>query len=97
MGADCAIIGSYVLAGEIRKKQLNEALQGYRKIMTPFINDAQSLPPGGATLLLPQSKRGIKILHWLTWFMSYVVLPIQALPSLPIFSRESFKLPDYGW
>jgi len=48
MGTTLAIVGAYVLAGEIAKnvEDFGEAFRGYEKVMKPFVTKAQSLPPG---------------------------------------------------
>jgi 2-polyprenyl-6-methoxyphenol hydroxylase-like FAD-dependent oxidoreductase len=48
MGTTLAIIGAYVLAGEIAKnvEDFGEGFRGYEKVMKPYVTKAQSLPPG---------------------------------------------------
>jgi 2-polyprenyl-6-methoxyphenol hydroxylase-like FAD-dependent oxidoreductase len=58
MGTSLAIVGAYVLAGEIVKGGLNyeEAFQDSGEKMRPHVAKAQSLPPGAPDLANPQTK-----------------------------------------
>jgi 2-polyprenyl-6-methoxyphenol hydroxylase-like FAD-dependent oxidoreductase len=71
MGANSAIIGAYILAGEISKNDNHlEAFASYEKIMRPFITDIQKLPPGVPYIAHPKGKMGLLFLHLVLNFIS---------------------------
>lgn len=64
MGTSLALVGSYVLAGEIAKHEdYREAFASYEKIMRPYVREAQNLPPGAPGLAHPNTKLGIAVLR----------------------------------
>lgn len=64
MGTSLALVGAYVLAGEIAKHQdPKEAFASYEKIMRPYVGQAQKLPPGAPRLAHPKTKAGIAVFH----------------------------------
>ena len=64
MGTSLAIVGAYVLAGEIAQHEDHgEAFAAYERIMRPFVHAAQVLPPGVPRLAHPKTKIGIAIFH----------------------------------
>jgi 2-polyprenyl-6-methoxyphenol hydroxylase-like FAD-dependent oxidoreductase len=73
MGTTLAIIGAYILAGEIAKcgEDIEEGLRMYEEKMRPFVTKAQSLPPGAPGIMSPQSKLGIRILHGAVGFAAF--------------------------
>ena len=96
MGTTLAVVGSYVLAGELsRLDEPTEALAAYEEFMRPLVDKAQSLPKIGPRLLNPHSRIGIAVLH--------SVLRIATRPAVrdlasKLFTRQSAKpdtLPNY--
>jgi 2-polyprenyl-6-methoxyphenol hydroxylase-like FAD-dependent oxidoreductase len=65
MGTSLAIIGAYLLAGEISKHQDDhqQAFDWYEKQMRPYVDKAQKLPPGAPAVLNPQTAWGITVLY----------------------------------
>ncbi|MFQ6393001.1 FAD-dependent monooxygenase [Nocardia sp. KC 131] len=63
MGTAMAIVGAYVLAGEIASTpdDLTAALTRYEAIVTPFLAKAKELPGGGIKMMLPTSRLGSKM------------------------------------
>lgn len=60
MGTSLSIVGAYVLAGELAAHvHHRDAFQGYERIMRPYVEQAQSLPPGTPQLANPTSKAGV--------------------------------------
>ncbi|CAM6093723.1 unnamed protein product [Calypogeia fissa] len=102
MGTSLAFIGAYVLAGEISRQPNNipAALESYERVLRPYVESIQKLPPGIPWIVNPQSTLGIRVLETVIWGVG--VLSATGLTSLfsklaaylPI-SRDSFKLPDY--
>ena len=95
MGTTLAIIGGYVLAGELsRHDDVRQAFAAYERVMRPHVEKAQAVPKIGPRLLNPHSRLGIAALHG--------VLKIATKPSLrkaasKLFTRESKEelLPRY--
>ncbi|KAK2627992.1 hypothetical protein QTJ16_002638 [Diplocarpon rosae] len=61
MGTSLALIGAYVLAGEIARCGMDhhEAFRRYQQRMHPYVEKAQRLLPGAPALLNPQTRWGI--------------------------------------
>lgn len=65
MGTAMAIVGAYVLAGEIASApdDLAKALTRYAEIVTPFLDKAKEMPGGGIKMMLPTSRIGTRMAH----------------------------------
>jgi len=64
MGTTLAIVGAYLLAGELSRHNNHEAaFIAYEKRMRPFVEEVQSLPPGVPWLAHPKSKFGVAIVN----------------------------------
>ncbi|KAI9825925.1 MAG: hypothetical protein M1819_000444 [Sarea resinae] len=93
MGSSVAIVGAYVLAGELARHQDHRvAFAAYESTMRPYIDKAQNLPPGAPALANPQSAWGISILYGLLSFASKTGLAkwFQGGPS-----AEQINFPTY--
>jgi 2-polyprenyl-6-methoxyphenol hydroxylase-like FAD-dependent oxidoreductase len=101
MGANSAIIGAYVLAGELSKHQNHlEAFASYENIMRPFIKKIQSLPPGVPYLAHPKGKLGLVLMHTIlniisSNFIKKVGQLFEGKIKSPYYDN-TFALPDYG-
>lgn len=63
MGTTLAMVGAYVLAGEIASHPtLNEGLAAYERIMRPWVEQVQKLPPGVPRIANPTSRAGVAVL-----------------------------------
>jgi len=104
MGTASAIVGAYVLAGEISKhcsgteRGIDDgvlaALQAYDDSLRPFINKTQKLMPGIVDLFLPRTWWAIWLLHHVFWLLS--VLRVEKLAQY--FGSDDvpgYKLPEY--
>lgn len=102
MGTSIAFIGAYVLAGEITRQPNNipAALESYERVMRPYVESVQKLPPGVPWIVNPQSRLGIKVVENVGWAVGWLSKTgITALFSklaayLPS-GGDSFKLPEY--
>ena len=64
IGTTLAMVGSYVLAGELAKAgDPAAALAQYARILRPFIEEGQGLPKIVPRLLWPHSKLGLTVLR----------------------------------
>ena len=102
MGTSLAFIGAYILAGEISRQPNNipAALNSYERLLRPYVESVQKLPPGIPWIINPQSTWGVKVLENVLWAIGTLVasglitLLSKVVAYLPIGSEE-FKLPDY--
>ncbi|MFF0490522.1 FAD-dependent monooxygenase [Nocardia sp. NPDC004068] len=63
MGTAMAIVGAYVLAGELATTpgDVPGALARYEERITPFLDKAKELPGGGIKMMCPKSKTGVRL------------------------------------
>ncbi|GLI01426.1 FAD-dependent monooxygenase [Phytohabitans aurantiacus] len=75
MGTSMALVGAYVLAGELATAggDHRTALTRYEAEMREYVRINQKRPPGGARGFLPRTRRGI-------WLRDQVVRAMQHLP-----------------
>ena len=101
MGTSLAIVGAYVLAGEIMKHpdDLLVAFKSYQEVLAPYVVQCQKLIPGAPAIVNPQTKLGIAILYSILWFVSWSGLDrlVSRIGSIPAFSKKRFVVPKYGW
>ncbi|MDQ1150315.1 2-polyprenyl-6-methoxyphenol hydroxylase-like FAD-dependent oxidoreductase [Sphingobacterium zeae] len=65
-GTDLALAGAYILAGELyRAGNYEEAFRNYEKIMKPYVQECQKLPPGIPRIVYPESRVGVALLNQL--------------------------------
>ncbi|MGA5462625.1 FAD-dependent monooxygenase [Mycobacterium sp. NPDC050041] len=63
-GTSLALIGAYVLAGELaRSNDIRAALTDYQRAMRPFVDTAPNVRAGVLRLANPRTRNGIRILH----------------------------------
>lgn len=76
MGTTVAIVGAYILAGEIARSPINpqEAFASYERHMRPFVMKAQKLIPGAPHLANPETAWGIWIMNSILGFVSWTGL-----------------------
>lgn len=99
-GTDCAVVGAYVLAGELSSSSDHtRAFRAYEKAFRPFVDEAQYLPTRVIDLLYPQTPRGVSILRLVQWFIwkSRVLQFLQSLPDFSFLFRSSYELPVYSF
>lgn len=94
MGTTLSLVGAYVLAGELAAHvDHRDAFRGYERIMRPYAEHAQHLPPGTPRLANPRTRPGIALFHGL--------LRAAASPAAGRLRRafsppaEQIDLPDY--
>lgn len=101
-GATAAIVGAYVLAGELMASQhdVPAALTRYQEVIGPFAKGCQFVPPGAPWIVNPETAWGINmslsIMGWLKW------LGVDKLMNLIMSTTfleggGTFKLPNYDW
>lgn len=76
MGTTLALVGAYVLAGELAADLDGDAIdpaaafRRYEELLRTYVDSSQGLPPGGARLLHPSSRIGVRILRTAHWIAS---------------------------
>lgn len=100
IGTSLAIIGGYVLAGELLKHpgDVASALKGYEDIMLPHVN---SLPGADNAMqwFNPQTWWGIRIRDAVFWFVTSLKLDKLAVVvgSAFGFTEKKVRMPEYPW
>ncbi|WP_324590217.1 FAD-dependent monooxygenase [Citricoccus sp.] len=97
MGTTLAVVGAYVLAGEIASHaDLAEGLAAYERTLRPWVEEKQKLPPGAPRIANPTSRAGVAALRTV---MRAAGTPLgRTLASRltrAASSAETFTLPDY--
>jgi 2-polyprenyl-6-methoxyphenol hydroxylase-like FAD-dependent oxidoreductase len=99
MGASLSMVGAYILAGELsRHSDYKQAFAGYEKLLRPYVNEIQKLPPGVPHLAHPKSQIGISIFNTvINIISSKVVKKIASLFTKKNKSStdDSIVLPEY--
>ena len=63
MGTSVSMVGAYVLAGELAADvDHRDAFAGYERIMRPYVEQAQKLPPGVPRIANPRTRVGLAAL-----------------------------------
>ncbi|HEY7051488.1 MAG TPA: FAD-dependent monooxygenase [Mycobacterium sp.] len=94
MGTSLALVGAYVLAGELRRTgPIGTALQRYESVMRPYIDRCQDLP-NGIDGYLPKSKSDIVITAQVMKWMQR--RPFRGVAEKKWFTTaDAIELPDY--
>jgi 2-polyprenyl-6-methoxyphenol hydroxylase-like FAD-dependent oxidoreductase len=100
MGTSLAIIGSYVLAGELSKLDDGEhpsrALEAYESGFRPFVEEAQKIPPFVPAIAHPQTAWKRWLLNSFVGLLSKVVaMPWIMIISSSVEDADGFALPEY--
>lgn len=96
MGTAMAIVGAYVLAGEIAATadDLPGALRRYEQKVTPFLDKAKQLPGGGLDMMLSHSRFGTAMRRTANRVM--FSRPMRPVIEKVFFGRtDSYELPVY--
>ncbi|WP_031465905.1 FAD-dependent oxidoreductase [Sciscionella sediminilitoris] len=96
MGASGALVGAYVLAGELDRHtdDLPTALANYDSTLRPFVNEIQaSVKPRLLRLGMPDSKLAIEVFHGLTTLGCALHLPELVARCSPQDRGGSWQLP----
>lgn len=96
MGTAMAIVGAYVLAGEIASDpgDIPAALRRYEDTITPFLDKAKTLPGGGIGSMLSGNRFGTAVRRTANRIMmARVMRPVVA--KLFFGTTDDYELPDY--
>ncbi|MFE3103342.1 FAD-dependent monooxygenase [Nocardia tengchongensis] len=96
MGTAMAIVGAYLLAGEIAATpgDLDGAQARYQELVTPFLDKAKELPGGGIKMMLPTTRFGAAMAR-VNWRLmtSKAMLPLTKKLFAP--GTADYVLPTY--
>jgi 2-polyprenyl-6-methoxyphenol hydroxylase-like FAD-dependent oxidoreductase len=96
MGTAMAIVGAYLLAGEIitAPDDLGGALARHEQRLRPLLAKAQQLPGGGPKFMLPRSALGVRMSRvGMRVMMSRAMRP---LTGKMFFEEQPYQLSEYG-
>ncbi|KAK8036222.1 FAD binding domain-containing protein [Apiospora rasikravindrae] len=95
-GTTASLIGAYVLAGELARHQddVKAALEGYDRVLRPFVDEVQALMPGAPTIAAPQTDWGIWFMYSLGKFVTTLKIDKLALSLMPE-DKGGMRLPEY--
>ena len=93
MGTSLALVGAYVLAGELATAEPGRAFARYEEIMRPYVVRAQKLPPGTPRIANPRSRAGIGVFHGVLRVAARLSALGGRLPAPP---ADDIDLPDYA-
>jgi 2-polyprenyl-6-methoxyphenol hydroxylase-like FAD-dependent oxidoreductase len=108
MGTSLAVLGAYLLAGELaRHARVEEGLAAYEALFRPYVDKAQRLLPGLPRLAYPKTALGVRAFHGaLSLFASSMALRrvlfargnAAAAPAADgmVPDELGFHLPDYS-
>ncbi len=96
LGTSLALVGAYVLAGELVRAAGDHRLAfgRYEGRMRPYVAQAQALPPGGVAGFAPSSRFGIW-LHTLS-MRSMTRWPMRSLLAGVFQKADAIELPDFA-
>ncbi len=97
MGVSGALVGAYVLAGEIGRnaENLPQAFANYEKTLRPFVNEIQDVKPFLLRLGIPETQWGIAVFHAVTGLACLLRLP-DLIARFSVQDRDGgWKLPEY--
>lgn len=93
MGTSLALVGAYVLAGELSSAPLPVALQRYQQVMRPYVDRCQRLP-NGIDGYVPKSATDIRITALVMKYMQR--WPFRSWAERKWFTTaDAVELPDY--
>ena len=98
MGTTLAVVGAYVLAGEIASQPvLGDAFEGYERVMRPWVERVQKLPPGVPRAANPTSRVGVTLLQAAMRIAGTpVVRGVASRLGAGITPGGTFDLPEYA-
>jgi 2-polyprenyl-6-methoxyphenol hydroxylase-like FAD-dependent oxidoreductase len=97
MGTSLALVGAYVLAGELARADGDHerAFRAYEERMRPYVRQGQELPPGGMEGYAPRTRLAIRLRVLSMRLM--ITRPLKGLAKKMFFSKaDAIDLPDYA-
>jgi 2-polyprenyl-6-methoxyphenol hydroxylase-like FAD-dependent oxidoreductase len=98
-GASLAILGAYVLSGELSKLTPEEhprvAFERYQSAFKPFVEETQAIPPFFPGVCHPQSIWGVQIARGLLWIFSKLAAMPALVKKFEDEHNDDYELPEY--
>ncbi|KAH7027220.1 uncharacterized protein B0I36DRAFT_247269 [Microdochium trichocladiopsis] len=96
LGTTCSLMGAYTLAGALAENpgDFEAAFARYEKDLRPFVNGAQTLPPGIPGILYPSTRFGIACLQWAVWTIALLKIDRFFAFFAPSAKKE-YEVPEY--
>ncbi|KAF3762098.1 FAD/NAD(P)-binding domain-containing protein [Cryphonectria parasitica EP155] len=97
LGTTGALVGAFVLAGELAKQRegdVGAALRGYETVLKPFVTEMQKLPPGIPRLFYYETQAGIWLMHRIMGALVGLKIDKLLYRSLPE-AQGDWEVPDY--
>lgn len=96
LGTSLALVGAYVLAGELAAADGAHApaFRRYDTVMRPYVTQAQELPPGGAAGYAPSGRLGIRLRDFS--MRSMTRWPMRNLMAAQFAKAGDIALPEYA-
>src|SRR3954454_19365795 len=94
LGTSLALVGAYVLAGELAAADLPTALRRYEEVLRPYVTNAQKLPPGGIGGFAPT--RALDIRLRMVSMRMMTRWPLKKLVAGQFDKARDIELPDYA-
>src|SRR3954452_11097186 len=94
LGTSLALVGAYVLAGELAAADLPTALRRYEEVLRPYVISAQKLPPGGIGGFAPT--RALDIRLRMVSMRMMTRWPLKELIAGQFGKAGDIELPDYA-
>lgn len=100
LGTSLALVGAYVLAGELAAADIRTAVRRYEEVLRPYVTTAQKLPPGGVNAFAPRSALDIRLR--MMGMRTMTRWPVKNLVARQFGKAGDIELPDYvtaaaGW
>lgn len=96
MGTTVALVGCYVLAGELMRhgNDVDASLEAYDTVLRPLVDEAQTLIPGSPRLFYYETKWGIWLLHLILGTLMWLRVDRLLYKILPE-ANGDWKIPEY--
>jgi 2-polyprenyl-6-methoxyphenol hydroxylase-like FAD-dependent oxidoreductase len=94
LGTSLALVGAYVLAGELASADLPTALRRYEEVLRSYVTSAQKLPPGGIGGFAPMRALDIRLRTVSMRMMTR--WPLKQLVAAQFDKAGDIELPDYA-
>lgn len=96
MGTTVALVGCYVLAGELLRhgNDVSASLEAYDRVLRPFVDEAQTLIPGTPRVFYYETNWGIWVLHLILGTLTWLRIDRLLYKILPE-ANGDWKLPEY--
>lgn len=97
MGTSLALVGAYVLAGELGRADGDHraAFARYEEVMRPYVAASHTLPPGGVDGFLPRGRFMLRMRILSARLMHH--WPMRQLVAKMLDKSDAIELPDYAW